>query len=546
MKDAIYVIGHKNPDTDSICSAIAYAHLLQKIGYRSTIPARLGELNSETKFVLKYFNIATPLFLESVEPKVEDLKFFIEIPSITQNDPVNKALKIMMEKDIGILPIVNDNNEFIGELELSVILKDYMETLEKSFKRHDLYYKDILEVLNGEIIYGKFKNVNLKIEGQVRLDSSLKVDEKCNKLDIIITGKNELLQMNAFKSGAGFFIMTGDSQFLPEMQELVEKNNCIVVKVSYDCFETIKLLNLIVPIKNLMSHMTTYQFHLTDYLKNVRHSFHNLDPKYQHFPVVDQNLKLIGLITRNLEYNPKNVILIDHNEISQTVKGIENAKIIEIIDHHKLSDIQSKVPIFVYCRPVGSTATLIWERYRQENIQIAKNIAGLMMAAILSDTLLLTSPTCTDIDRVACHMLADIAKIDINKFGPKMIEASTRVKDKSIDEMFNADLKIFTFKDKKFCIAQINTTNYKAFKKREEFPKYLNTLCKKEDYEFAVVMITDVVLNGSELIFEGERKEVVRETFKVDRGQNSIFLKGVVSRKKQVLPPLLTTLSSYD
>ncbi|MHA1232028.1 MAG: putative manganese-dependent inorganic diphosphatase [Candidatus Helarchaeota archaeon] len=546
MREEVYVIGHRNPDTDSIISAITYANLLNKIGYGNAIPARLGELNTETKFILKYFKVDPPIFLESVEPKIEDLKLILRIPKLTPEDPINKALKIMIDKDIGLLPIVNNNEEYIGDLTLSDILRDYMETLEKSFERHDLYYETIIEVLNGEIIHGKLKGKKTLIKGRVLLDSSLRVDEKCNKNDIVITGANELLQMNAFKSGAGFFIITKNCHLLPEMWDIISKNNSLVVKVSYDCFETIKLLNLIIPVKNLMSSKSRYIFHYTDYLKNVHKSIENLDPKFQHFPVVDHDNKLIGLITRDLDYYPKNVVLVDHNEISQSVKGIEQARVVQVIDHHKLSDIQSQVPIFVYCKPIGSTATIIWERYKQENIQITRKIAGLLLSAILSDTLLLTSPTCTEVDKLAAYMLAEIANIDINKFGPKMIEAITAIEDKTIEQIFNEDLKIFTFKDRRFCISQINTTNYKKFKLRDEVLPFLEKLCKKENYEFAILMLTDVVLDGSELIFEGERKDLVRKAFNVNEGENSIFLEGVVSRKKQVVPPLLATLSIYD
>ncbi|MHA1310484.1 MAG: putative manganese-dependent inorganic diphosphatase [Candidatus Helarchaeota archaeon] len=546
MKDEIYVFGHKNPDTDSICSAIAYAYLLKKIGYKNVIPTRLGELNSETKYILKYFNIEPPILLENVEPTVEDLQLIIKIPKITPDDPIIKALQIMMDLDIGMIPIVDQNGKYISELTLSDILKDYMENLTKSFEKHETYYRDIIDVLNGQIVSGKCKENKLQIKGRIIFDSGLRLNEQCNKGDIVITGTNEFLQLNAFKSKAGFIIMTQNCKLTPEMKNLAEKNQSIVVKVSQDCFETIKLLNLIIPIKNLMSIKSFYIFHSTDNLKNVHESIENLDLKFQHFPVVDHNNKLFGLITRDLNFYPKKVILVDHNEISQSVKGIKKAKIIQIIDHHKLSDIQSNEPIFVYCKPIGCTATLIWERYKQENISINKNIAGIMLSAILSDTLLFTSPTCTEIDKKAAYYLADIAGIDIDDFGPKMIEASTDTKTMSIDQIFTQDLKIFTFKDRKFCISQITTTNYKDILDRFDFSTYLDKICKTKGYEFAIVMVTDVVLNGSEIIFEGERKNVVRNTFNISKNKTSEFLKGIVSRKKQVLPPLLANLSRYD
>ncbi|MBD3230037.1 MAG: putative manganese-dependent inorganic diphosphatase [Candidatus Lokiarchaeota archaeon] len=544
MKDAIFVIGHKNPDTDSIASAIAYSDLLRKCENRfKAIPARIGEINSETKFILDYFKVDPPIYIDSVEPTVENLKFIRKIPKIMASDPINKALKIMMDLEIGFLPIIDENDIYIGELTLSTILKEYMETLEYSVSTHELYYQDILDVLDGEIILGEFRDPKSEIKGRIFLDSRLEPDEKLKEYDIIITGTNVLIQMNAFRSGAKFFIITKDSQFLPEMRRIAEKNDCLIVKVKHDCFETIKLLNLIVPIKNLMLNQSTYLFHSTDYLRNVRQSMKNIDPKFQHFPVVDQNNKLLGMITRNLDYSPKKVILVDHNEISQSVRGINQANVIEVLDHHKLSDITSKDPIFVYCKPIGSTSTLIWERYKQENIRINKRIAGIMLGALLSDTLLLTSPTTTDIDRVAANVLADIAGVEISEFGPKMIEASTSIAGRSLDEIFNADLKVFSFKNRKFCISQINTTNYKEYEKKDEIPKYLHKLCADKDYEFAMVMLTDVVLNGSEIIFEGKRSEVVRKTFGIENNQNSIFLENVVSRKKQIVPPLLQALT---
>jgi manganese-dependent inorganic pyrophosphatase len=543
MKDVIYVIGHKNPDTDSIASAIAYANLLRKTG-RKAIPTRAGNVNSETEFILDYFNIAKPLHMESLEPKVEDLKLLIQPPKITPSDPISKALKFMMETEIGILPIVDDDWGYIGQIKLSDILKDYMEALEYSLSTHKLYYYDIIDVLDGKLLHGDIKNPKTQIMGKILLDSKINIDEKRDKRDIIITGSNELLQLNAFKSGAGYIIITRDGHFSLDLKKLAEKNNSIVLEVKHDCFETIKLLNLIVPIENLMSTHKTYFFNSTDYLKNVRESMRNIDPKYQYFPVMDEHNRLYGLITRSLDYEPKNVILVDHNEISQSVKGIDKAKVIEVIDHHKLSDIQSSTPILVLCKPIGSTCTIIWERYKQENIHLNKNIAGVMLSAILSDTLLCTSPTCTDLDRVACRVLADIAEIDIEEFGPKMIEASTTTQGKSIEDLFYEDFKAFTFKNRQFCISQINTTNYEKFPRKNKLFPFLRKLCEEKNYEFAIVMLTDIVLNGSELIFSGERIQIIRNTFGIQDNSDSIFLAGIVSRKKQVVPPLLKTLSS--
>ncbi len=414
MKDLVYVFGHRNPDTDSICSAIAYAELKRKMGLNAKA-FRLGEVNIEAKFVLDYFKIPAPEFLDSLEPRLEDVELYEE-KFFTPDLPLKVAWEHMNETNRSLTPIVKEDGTLVGIISKTDITQTYLEHRyeEEELKKHRTKFQNILGVLDGKVIIGKYNYDT--IQGLIYVASEISSAQRLNDGDIIIIGKNKEIQKNMILSGAGCLILTGNEELSKELINIAKEKKVVIVKSPHSFYKVINQINLILPMSAIMKTDGIIYFYEDDYIDEITRKLHA--SIYREFPVVDLNNKLLGTISRQLilEFIKKKVILVDHNERAQSANGIEVADIIEIIDHHRISDIHTEKPLYMCIEPVGCTATLVADLYLKNEFKMDPKIAGILMAAILSDTLLFKSPTVTKKDKQIVEILAKIADINPEEF----------------------------------------------------------------------------------------------------------------------------------
>ena len=536
----VYVCGHKNPDTDSICSAIAYAHLKRITEGINAIPVRLGPINRETKFVLDYFGIEEPIFIENVYTQVQDIKF--DKPLIfKENTSMFEAWNAMMEKNIRTLAVVDDENKLIGIATVGDLAKAYLSSAHE-LSKYRIPIENLLATLKGEILLRYLDY----IEGNILVAAMSKenVLKRIKEGDTLIVGDREDIQEAAIQKGVKALIITGNNQVSEKILDLAKKHEVTIIKVSPDTFDTVKLLNQSIPLSYVIKKEDIVSFRLTDYIDDVKEVM--LKYRYRNFPVLDEEGRVVGLLGRRhiLDYERKNVILVDHNEFSQAVEGIEQARILEIIDHHRLGTIETDQPILFRNHPVGSTATIINRLYEEKGLIPDPKIAGIMCAAILSDTLVFKSPTCTPEDVIAAKKLAEIAEIDINEFGNQMFKAGTSLEGKTVEEIFYTDFKEFTVNKYKIGIGQVNTLADPGELKKDLI-SFMEKVRSDKGYDILLLMLTDIINEGSEILFVGDNKELLERAFDVKIQNNSFYLPYVISRKKQVLPPLVKAINTH-
>ncbi|MCX7902933.1 MAG: putative manganese-dependent inorganic diphosphatase [Caloramator sp.] len=535
MTDIIYIFGHKNPDTDSIAAAIGYAELKKRLGFNA-IAKRLGDINQETEFVLNYFNIPKPDILPTVKTQLSDLNLDKVIP-ISPDSSIKTAWMLMKKNNVKTLAVIDENEKFLGLVTLSNITSKYMDTLENNIIKTPL--RNILETLNAKLILGdeaKF-NSNGKIVVAALTPDSMK--PFIEQGDIVIVGNRKDSQIKAIELGANCLIVTGGFNVEEEVFQLARQKNCIIINTPNDTYTTARLINQSIPVKYVMTTENIISFHIDDFVDEIRDKM--LQTRYRSYPVLDENNKIYGFISRYhlISQKKKLVILVDHNERSQTVHGIDDAEILEIIDHHRVADIQTGKPIFFRNEPVGSTSTIIAGMYFENGIRPPKNIAGLLCAAIISDTVKFKSPTCTYIDKITAERLAEIAGIDIETFAIEMFRAGTSLQNKTPEEIFFQDFKEFKLGKYKIGISQVNTMNVEGLgETKNDILNFMNKLCNERGYDLLIIMLTDIIREGSEIIFAGKEKDLVAKAFNVDTHNNFVFLPGVISRKKQIIPPL--------
>jgi manganese-dependent inorganic pyrophosphatase len=538
MEDIIYITGHKNPDTDSICSAVAYSELKKKLGFNA-VPARLGEINRETEFILEYFYVPVPEYLHTVKTQVCDLNIDNVIP-VSPDVSIKTAWMLMKRNNLKTLPVVDDNERLIGVATLSDITNKYMDTLENNIiAASKTPLRNIMETLNAKLITGKYDDFKTTGNVVVAALSPEQMKPFIDRGDIVIAGNRNDTQLMAMELGASCIIITGGYDIDKELLEKAKENNCIVMITPFDTFTTARLINQSIPIKHVMTTDNLIIFNLDDFIDEIKDKM--LQTRYRSYPVVDDNNRIQGFISRYhlISQKRKKIILMDHNEKVQSVHGIDEAEILEIIDHHRIADVQTGRPIYFRNEPVGSTSTIVANMYFENGIRPSKNIAGIMCAAILSDTLKFKSPTCTYIDIMTAERLAEIADIQMEEFALSMFRAGSSLQDKSPEEIFYQDFKEFTLGKYKIGIGQVNTIGSDDMKEiKKSILDYMNTVCKNKNYNLVMIMLTDIIEEGSEILFVGEDKELIAKAFNVHMENNSVYLPGVVSRKKQVVPPL--------
>lgn len=542
MQDNILVFGHKNPDTDSICSSIAYAALKQQLGCKAEA-RRLGKISKETEFVLKHFNVEFPSLLESVKPQAKDLDIY-NTPMVKGDEPLKKAWDIMREQVIPVLPVVDDEERLVGIISVTDVTNAYMESAyDNMLEKQETPFKNLVEVLDGVSVGSSYTFD--RIAGRIYTDSSLNAELVLKEEDIIICGNNKELQIEAVTSGTGCVVITETNDVDDEVIKASKETNCTIILTAHTLFRTIKLINQALPISCIAKTKDLVFFYDTDYIEEIKETLK--EERFRHFPIVDKDMRVLGTISRRhlIDFKRKNVILIDHNERAQTVTGIDEAHIVEVIDHHRIADFQTMGQIYFRSEPVGCTGTIVAKMYKENHIVPDKKVAGLIASAIISDTLLFKSPTCTAIDKEMCLYMGEVAGIDIDKYGMDMLIAGTSLEGKTEEEIYFTDQKAFTLGKYKASVAQINTADLKSlYNKKDALLHLMNHLCETKGYDFAVLMMTDIVIQGSELLAAGPNRELLISAFGMSSSEDSIFLPGVVSRKKQIIPKLMNAANN--
>ena len=544
MNEIVYITGHKNPDTDSICSAIAYAELKKKRGI-AAVPIRIGNINKETEFSLKYFGVDVPEYMETVRTQVSDLNIDFINP-VSSDISLKTAWSIMQKNNIKVLPIVGENEELLGIVTLSDITHNFMDALENNIlSASNTPLKNILETLNANLICGDEKD--FRNTGKVVIAAMMPDDLEpfVEKGDIVLIGNRKDGQIKAIEIGASCIILTCGTKIDNDTIEFAKKSKCIIMETDNDTFTTARLINQSIPLGFIMTKENLVCFNINDFTDSIKEKM--LKTRYRSYPVVDTDKKIKGFISRYhlISRKRKKIILLDHNEKLQTIDGIEQAEIIEVIDHHRIGDIQTSNPVFFKNEPVGSTSSLIANMYFENGIKPSKSIAGILCAAILSDTMKFKSPTSTHIDQAAAMKLAKIAEINIDEFAAALFRAGSSLKGMSPQEILKYDFKDFIIDKYKIGIGQINSNDPESFNAmRADLLTYMGKVLEQDNYNLILLMVTDIFYEGSHILFDGRDGEIVRKAFNLETDEKSIYLKGVVSRKKQVIPMLSSVIQN--
>lgn len=530
-----YIFGHKTPDTDSVCASISLSYLKNKLGLK-TEPRVLGTLNKETEFVLDYFKIPEPEFLNDVKIQIKNMHYNKEA-MIEEEVSIFEAYRYLVSLGVTGLPLVNKNKKLTGYVNVKEISK-YLIDGDLSYLHTS--YDNILDTLNASEVL----RFDEEIEGYI-LAAAYKSETFINRVrldkdNILIVGDRYKIQEYAIKSGIKLVILVNNVILSDSLIELAKENKVNIVSVPMGTFKTSNMIKLCNYVKLININPNPITFKNSDY----RNDFIDVSSKLGHtnYPIVNKKnicLGMMQLVDVN-NFERKQVILVDHNQQAQSVDGIEEAEIMEVIDHHNLGTIGTSIPINFRSMPVGCTCTIIYKLYQEAGIEIPKDIAGIMLSAILSDTLLFKSPTCTRVDVEVGEKLSKIARLDIQEYGTKMFKAASSVAGMSVEEIIHSDMKTFKYSDSTLAIGQVMTMDFDEISKRQdEFIDGLNTMCKFGNYKIALLFVTDIIKNGSYLFFNEEAKEIVEDAYGIEDIKQGVYLDGVVSRKKQMLPPLL-------
>ncbi|WP_317310439.1 putative manganese-dependent inorganic diphosphatase [Clostridium thermobutyricum] len=542
MRNVIYVTGHKNPDSDSICAAYSYADLKNRIGDIPAIPVRLGNVNPETQFILDYFGVNAPQLLDTVKLKVEDLKID-NISPVSPEISLKMAWNIMKDKNIKSIPVADGNEHLVGVLSLSNLTSSYMDIWDNQIlAKSCTSIENIIDTLSAKAITINEENKIFKGKICVAAMQPNSMKEHIDAEDIAIVGDRPDVQENLINVGVSLMIITGSNALSNKLVEKAKANGVTVISTPHDSFTASRLIIQSIPVGFVMAKENLVSFTTDDLVEEVKESM--LETRYSSYPVTDPDGRVIGTISRyHLISNfKKKVIQVDHNERGQSVDGLEEAEVLEIIDHHRVADIQTNNPIYFRNEPIGSTSSIVAKCFFENGIRPSREVAGLLCGAIISDTLLFKSPTCTPQDKHICQKLADIAGVNIEEFGTALLKAGTSLKGKTVEQIFNQDFKPFSMGDIKVGIAQVNTMDIDGFMPlKEEMLNYMNKKAQDNGFHTVVLLLTDVLNEGSQILVAGERSDLVEKAFNVKLEASTAFLPGVLSRKKQVVPPLTNT-----
>ncbi len=537
MEDALFVVGHRNPDTDSICAAVAYAELKRRQGI-AAVAARAGEISRETAFVLEHFGVPCPPLLETVRTQVCDLALDPVTP-ISPDSSIKKAWALIKRNNVKTLPVVDDGERLIGIVTLSDMARKYMDIADTNHvDPRSTSLLNLLDTLAAELLFGDPRAFTANGKVVVAAMTPDQMGTYVEPGDVVLAGNRGDCQVEALRLGATCLVVTGGHGAAPETLEEAPRHPCHILGTPYDTFTAARLINQSVSVRHIMTSENLAIFHLDDFVDDIREVM--VQTRHRSYPVVDNAKRVHGLLARFHLISPrrKRVILVDHNEMSQAVSGVEEAEILEIIDHHRVGDIQTRNPIIFRNDPVGSTSTIIYSLYGEHGLRPPRNVAGLLCAAILSDTMKFKSPTCTHQDRAAAQQLAEIAGIHhMEDFATAMFKAGSSLEGRTSREIFHQDFKDFLLGRYKIGVSQINTMDGAHLETvRGGILTYMEELCTAAQYDLLVLLFTDILQEGSEVLFVGPSADLAVKAF--GGASSGIFLPGVISRKKQVIPLL--------
>lgn len=532
-----YIFGHKNPDTDSVCSSIALSYLKNELGGK-TVPKVLGNINNETKFVLDYFKVPVPNYLNDVRVRIKNIKYDKKA-YIFEEESINDAFKAMQKQNLTAIPLIDEKKKLTGYVTLKEIAK-YLISGNKEIVNTTL--DNIIETLDAKVIVkcDDLISGDILIAGlqSKTLENSIQLSEK----DILIVGDRYKVLNYAIDSKVKLIILPLNVNVDTKIIKKAEKNNVNIIASEHDSFQIANKILLSNFIKSINLNKSPVTVNNEDYYTDFKNMAHRVN--HSNYPVINNKGECLGLIrlTGPNDYEKQKVILVDHNNFAQSVDGLDEANILEIIDHHNLGALGTSLPINFRSKPVGCTSTMIYDMYKEEKIAIPKNMAGLMLSAILSDTLLLTSPTTTEDDRFAAVKLASIAKVDIDKYGIEMLKAASSIEGKTPEELIKTDFKSYVVGDKLLGISQIMTMDIEKI--QEHMDEYIAKLNEMVDLNYSIVtiFITDIIKNGSYVLYNEKASDIIKDAFGLKSIHQGIFLPKIVSRKKQIQPNIISVL----
>ena len=545
MSDLVYVSGHRNPDTDSICSAIAYSYLLNATNKYNAVPVRLGEVNRETEYVLKRFGVEHPVLLKTVKQKVEDLNYD-KVTVFSKDLTLKTAWFLLKQQNLKSAPILDEHGQLLGLLSTSNIIEGYMDQWDSEvLKKARTPVENVIDTLEANVIY---LNESLKVvEGDIHIAamSGSEAKKRIHENDVVIVGgdrSDDLEELISVKPS--LIVLTGSLTADENVVKKCEEQGISIISTPFNTYQTSQQIVQAIPVEYVMikGDIKTFSTDDTlDYMKEVMS-----ETRYRGYPVIDLNNRCVGSISRFalLKGLRKKVILVDHNERGQSIPGIEEADILEIVDHHRVADIQTVGPLLFRGEPLGSTATIVTKIFDELDVEMPSHIAGLLLGAVVSDTLLFKSPTCTPVDTKIAKKLAEIAGVDIQEFAMEMFKAGTSLVGKTVDEIFNQDFKKFSFDNLQVGVAQVNSMDIEGFLPyKKDMLDYMNKFAEDNNLEFTLLLLTDIINANSEIFVGGPRPELVEKAFNVQLTDRQGTLEGVISRKKQVVPAITAVMS---
>ncbi len=547
LKRKTLVIGHRNPDTDSICSAVCYANLKRAVTGEEYIPARAGHVNGETRFVLDYFGMEEPALVEDVRTQVRDIEIR-KTKGVADNISLKRAWNIMQENNVVTIPAVREDGTLEGLITVGDITKTYMNIYDSSIlSKANTQYSNIIETLEADLVIGTADAYFSQGKVLIAAANPDLMEFYIEPHDLVILGNRYESQLCAIEMGADCIIVCEGAGVSMTIKKIAQERGCTIIATTYDTYTAARLINQSMPISYFMTREHLITFESDDYIDEIRDVMAN--KRHRDFPILDKDGRYLGMISRRnlLGAQGKRVVLVDHNEKNQAVAGIENAEIMEIIDHHRLGTIQTMSPVFFRNQPLGCTATIIYQMYQEAGVKVEPKIAGLLCSAIVSDTLLFRSPTCTPMDEMAARSLAEIAGIEIEKYAMEMFGAGSNLKGKSDEEIFYQDFKRFTSGKIAIGVGQITSLNGDELESiRPRVIHYMENARQENSLDLVFFMLTNILTESTDLICEGNGAlQLAEKAFHTEPDESGeqteplVRLPGVVSRKKQLIPALM-------
>ncbi len=542
----VWVVGHKNPDTDSICAAISYAYLKNQSGDKKTYVAkRAGAVNEETRYVLERFGVEEPPLVTYAGAQIKDINIR-KTAGVSNQISLKRAWELMKKLEVVTLPVTNQFGKLEGVIVTKDIATSYMDVLDNCvLSKARTQYKTIAETIDGEVYAGNEHAHFVRGKVVIATSNPEYMADYIEDDDLVILGDREEAQMQAIRSNASCIIIGGGLEVAEEVKKLAEKRDCVIITTPFDTFSVARLINQSMPIKQYMTRRELVTFDIDDYVDDVKDVMSRV--RHRDFPVLGSNGNYVGMISRRnlMNMQKKQIILVDHNEKSQAVDGIGEAEILEIIDHHRLGSLETVSPVYFRNQPLGCTSTIIYQMYQEQRVEIPKEIAGLLLSAIISDTLMFRSPTCTPLDKSVAKRLAEIAGVDIEDHAKKMFRAGSDFKNKTTEEIFYQDFKIFHTEDCDFGVAQISAMSGEELEQiGEQLRPFLPQVLGEKRLNMVYVMLTDILEESSKIIFAGEDAgKILAHAFKKQEDADGILLDGIISRKKQMIPTLMNEMS---